>query len=138
MTASRCCCVGVWVCGREKQILIENVAPGASEMSTLGYTLIWEFWVGTNVCGSACGGVTFLVLYNGLLVFARRSLLIPAGERRGNLQHHMRGNDGRRERSDATRQALLRRASPRASNTPRAGVSHLVTPNVITPQSVNI
>ena len=53
-----------------------NVAPGASDMSTLGYIQNWEFWVGTNVCGSACGGVTFLVLYNRSLVLANGSLLV--------------------------------------------------------------
>ena len=53
-----------------------NVAPGASELSTLGYIQNWGFWVGTDVCGSACGAVTFLVLYNGLLVLANGSLYI--------------------------------------------------------------
>ena len=43
-------------------------------MSTLGYIQIWEFWVGTEVCGSACGAVTFLVPYNGLLVPTTGSL----------------------------------------------------------------
>ena len=53
---------------------LENAAPGASEVGTLSYIQNWEFWVGTNVCWSACGGVTFLVPDNRSLVLANGSL----------------------------------------------------------------